>query len=131
MTTDTRPAGFPHGAPLHRHRPVGDGAESTYGEQAEMKKKPSEILIEAARIASDVPWGGRENRSGCGAIDDAGDGWSEKAHEYFRYFAPVGPEVRHGADGWFGNFSFSATLAKERRVLALCLAAAIAKAEGK
>lgn len=94
--------------------------------------KPSEILREAARIASDVPFTEcglpDQNRCGCGAIlDAAGMESDSQANVYFELFRP-----NHlVAGGWFGSFDLAAVQAKEHRILALCLAAAIAESDGQ
>lgn len=93
--------------------------------------KPSEVLRRAARIAEEVPYRGsglNENRCGCGAIMDVCHGiLYEIASEYFNLCRPS--EYAGGA--WFGDYAFENKQGKAHRVLALCLAAAIAESEGQ
>ena len=95
--------------------------------------KPSEILRKAAKIAHDIPAWGDEWRCGCGAIDDAAlkSDWSlhDKCMDYFLLFKPDNNISR-----WFGTycrFDVDGLPAKEHRVIALCMAAAIAESESR
>jgi hypothetical protein len=91
--------------------------------------KSSEILREAARIADEDVFDGREWRCGCGAIAEAVSYGADRdrALAFFRLCAPDGvSNVKY----WFGEMHLWLLGAKAHRVTALCLAAAIAESEG-
>ena len=93
--------------------------------------KPSEILREAARIAYEVPATDLVWRCGCGAVLEAAQdekGATEKAAmDFFGLMRDPNSEARI----WFGSYDISNVESRDHRVMALCMAAAIAKAEGQ